>query len=71
MTEGDGSCRDGGGVINDDGGWRQRRQGRAMVAVTMDGNSDSGCAYRWRGVVGCSCRRQTAMVMATEGDSDT
>jgi hypothetical protein len=36
-----------------------------MATLTADAPIDGG------GVVGCSCRRQTAMVMATEGDSDT
>jgi len=32
-AEGDGSCEGGGGVSNEDGRGRQRRQGRVMVVV--------------------------------------
>jgi hypothetical protein len=32
-AEGDGSCQGGGGVSNEDGRGRQRRQGRVMAVV--------------------------------------
>ena len=40
--EGDGSCRGGGCISNDDGGGQRRGRGKATADATMDGSSVGG-----------------------------